>query len=207
MSNPFKVVDQFEEALCDYTGAKYCVATTSCTSALLLSMLWKMQKYDETTSIEIPKRTYIGVAMSIINAGYNIKFNDDSWWGSYLLGPSTIRDSARLLTSGMYVSGEYTCLSFHWSKHLAIGQGGAILHDDLEADKFFRRARFDGRDTMTPPKHDMTDVVGHHCYMMPRDAAEGLTRLFYLPHQNDPLPNSDYPDLSQVPAIKWYITK
>jgi dTDP-4-amino-4,6-dideoxygalactose transaminase len=94
------------------------------------------------------------------------------------------------------------CLSFHWTKHLSIGQGGAILLDDPEAAAWLRRARFDGRTEGVAPKDDVFDVIGWHAYMMPRDAAEGLTRLALLPRHNDDLPWSDYPDLSQAPVFQ-----
>lgn len=183
----------FERALCEYTGAPYAVATTSCTMALLLACKW--HKVDE---VEIPKRTYVGVPMSILNVGGKVKFRDHEWVGGYQLYPYPIFDYARLLTSGMYLGG-MMCLSFHWSKHLSVGQGGAILHDDPKADEWLRKARFDGR---SERGESTFDVLGYHAYMMPRDAAEGLTRLAILPKNNEPLPNSDYPDLSQVELFR-----
>jgi len=42
MTDAFKVVRDFEQALCDYTGAKYAVTTTSCTMALLLACKWHL---------------------------------------------------------------------------------------------------------------------------------------------------------------------
>jgi len=98
----------------------------------------------------------------------------------------------------MYNSVQFQCVSFHWSKTLAIGQGGAILHDNDGADEWFRRARFDGRTEGVHPKDDTLGMLGYHCYMSPRDAADGLSRLAVLPKHNDPLPNDDYPDLSKM---------
>lgn len=188
--DPFEIVRMFERALCEYTGAPYCVATTSCTTALLLACV-----YHEVETVELPKLTYVGVAQSVINAGGKVRFRDENWSGEYRLDPYPIWDCARWLRGGMYRPGTMMCLSFHWSKHLSIGQGGAILHDDPEADEWLRRARFDGRGEGVPAGNDRF-TNGWHAYMMPRDAAEGLTRLALLPGHNDPLPNSDYPDLS-----------
>jgi dTDP-4-amino-4,6-dideoxygalactose transaminase len=106
----------------------------------------------------------------------------------------------------MYTRGEFEgnflCTSFHWSKTLAIGQGGAILHDNYEADQWFRRMRFDGRTEGLTPQEDAFTEIGYHCYMSPRDAAEGLSRLSVLPEENAPLPNDDYPDLSRMKIFK-----
>ncbi len=214
--DPYFVVRQFEEELCKYTGAKYAVTTTSCTMALLLACEWHLRRWDRR-QVEIPKRTYISVPMSIIHAGGEPVFRDQAWKGLYQLKPLPVWDSARWFTKGMYRShktdisgdsleettipndygGHMQCVSFHWTKILAIGQGGAILHDNDEADEWFRRARFDGRKEGVAPKDDVFPFVGWHCYMSPRDAAEGLSRLAVLPEFNAPLPNDDYPDLSK----------
>ena len=189
----FKVVRDFEAAVCDYTGAPYCVTVNSCTMALLLACKWL-----KVGTVEIPKLTYVSVPMSIMHAGGKVAFRDEAWRGEYQLKPYPIWDSARRFTSGMYLRGQYQCVSFHWSKILGIQQGGAILHDNAEADVWFRKARFDGRTEGVAPKDDRFDVLGYHCYMSPEVAAEGLVRLSFLPKHNADLPNSDYPDLSKV---------
>lgn len=237
MSDPFQVVRDFEKALCDYTGAPYCVTTTSCTMALLLAVAWKLRNVPRPSNwprhqndlarpmIEIPKRTYISVPMSIIHAGGRPTFRDEDWSGAYQLRPLPVIDSARWMTGGMYewcaeriightagraiLGRGMVCLSFHWTKTLSIGQGGAILHDDPEADKWLRRARFDGRiEGVTPAEQTAYtggaafDMIGWHAYMSPRDAAEGLTRLRTLRRHNEPMPNDDYPDLSTIGVFK-----
>lgn len=191
--NAFQVVKDFEKAICEYTGAPYCVTVNSCTMALLLAC-----KYLNVKEVEIPKRTYVSVPMSIIHAGGKVRFRDDEWVGSYPLYPYPIWDSARRFTSRMYKPGQFICLSFHWSKTLGIQQGGAILHDNPEADQWLRKARFDGRTEGVAPKDDTFETLGYHCYMSPEIAAEGLVRLSFLPLDNADLPNSDYPDLSKV---------
>jgi len=140
--------------------------------------------------------------MAVLNAGHSVAFKDQEWGGAYYLDPLPLLDSARLMTSRLYKNGNFICLSFHWSKTLSIGQGGCILHDDAEADEFLRRCRFDGRREGVHPSEDTFDIVGQHCYLSPRDAAEGLTRLALLPEHNEPLPNDDYPDLSKAEIFK-----
>jgi dTDP-4-amino-4,6-dideoxygalactose transaminase len=200
MSDPFRVVRQFEQSLCNYTGAKFAVTTTSCTSALLLALLW-FKRRCPALWVEIPRRTYVGVGMSVLNSGHEISFRDEAWEGEYQILPYPLWDSARRLTSGMFREGAMQCLSFHWSKHLGVQQGGCILHDDPDADDFLRRARFDGRREGVAPNNDCFDVLGHHCYMAPETAAAGLMRLSLLPQHNADLPNSDYSDLSLAPIF------
>lgn len=194
--NAFQVVRDFESAICEYTGARFCVTTNSCTNALFLCC-----KYLGVKEVCIPRFTYVGVAMSIINSGAKVKFDDRQWRGTYSLDPYPIHDSARRFTAGMY-GGGYECVSFHWSKILGIQQGGAILHEDEGADKWFRKARFDGRTEGVSPKEDTFDTPGWHFYLSPEIAAEGLVRLSFLPQKNEDLPNSDYPDLSLAPVFK-----
>ena len=194
--DPFRVVRDFERALCEYTGAPYCVTVTSCTMALLLACAWH-----KVQLVSIPKRTYCSVPMSIIHAGGQVEFRDEKWSGEYQLKPYPIWDAARRFTSGMYRRGAMQCLSFHWSKILGIQQGGAILHDDQAADRWLRKARFDGRSEGAHPRDDEF-ILGWHAYMSPEIAAEGLVRLSWLPRHNPDLPNSDYPDLSEVEIFK-----
>ena len=191
LMNAFNVVRDFEKAICEYTGAPYCVAVNSCTNALLLACAWY-----EVGEVSLPKFTYNGVPMSVIHAGGRVTFRDEDWRGEYQLKPYPIWDSARRFTSEMYRDGAMQCVSFHWSKILGIQQGGAILHDNPEADIWLRKARFDGRSEGVAPKDD-TFILGYHCYMSPEIAAEGLVRLSFLPQSNGDLPNSDYPDLSK----------
>ena len=202
---PYDVVKRFEAQLCKYTGAKYAVTTNSCTMALLLAVKWHLRDgwrgpFDSVVSI--PKRTYISVPMSIIHAGGRPTFRDVNWLGQYKLKPLPVWDSARGFTFGMYLQGQMQCVSFHASKILGDTQGGAILHDDDEADAWFRRMRFDGRTEGVAPISDNFREIGYHCYMSPDVASRLLLKLYSLPKHNDPLPNDNYPDLSEMEIFK-----
>lgn len=201
--NPYQVVKDFESALCDYTGAKYAVTTTSCTMALLLACAYFRQEedpYENDWTITIPSKTYVGVPMSIIHAGYQPRFVDIEWVGSYELQPLPIIDSARWFTSGMVKDDLHMyCVSFHPTKHLGLStHGGAILHGDGAADEWLRKARFDGRQEGVAPRSQKGWALGWHAYINPVTAAEGLSRLAVLPKHNEPLPNDQYPDLSKL---------
>ena len=214
--NPYQVIKDFEAALCAYTGAPFAVALNSCTAALLLAVKWAGSHglgypFFEVTNLSsrfvvgIPRRTYISVPMSIIRAGGKIEWLDEDWRGCYQLKPLPVWDCARRFTSGMYVAGQFQCVSFAASKILAAEQGGAILHDNEEADAWFRRMRFDGRTELTDPLTDQIKELGHHCLMTPSVAAQLLLRLHHLPMHN---PDMDgdieklYPDLSKLPAFR-----
>ena len=197
MVNPFRVVEMFEEAIAEYCGSKYAVAIDSCTNALTLCC-----DYFMVGEVTIPKKTYVSVPQSIINAGGQVHFTDlDADWqkkGMYQLWPYPIWDSARLCTGGMHKPGQFECLSFHWGKTLNLGQGGVILTDSKRAADYFKKARWDGRTAGVPPKDDEITFIGRHCPMSPRDAADALTRLHFLPKHNKPLPvEKGYANLSK----------
>ena len=204
MRNPHQVTADFEAALCEYTGAPYACAVNSCSAALLLSLLW-CDRHDiprPQTVVSIPKRTYVSVPMAIKLAGCFPTWRDEDWRGAYQLRPFPIMDSALRFTSGMYRAGQFQCVSFAAAKILGAEQGGAILHDNAEADAWFRRMRFDGRTEGVDPLEDTFDVVGHHCIMIPSIAATLLVRLHHLPKHNADLPHYEYPDLSKHKAFQ-----
>ncbi len=220
MKNAFSIVKDFEEALCEYTGAPYAVAVNSCTNALFLTLAYykycMMRNYDGTlkhdiynsvSTVEIPKHTYVSVPMQIKHAGFNVSFRDENWMGMYQLKPFEVWDAARRFYACMYgnnayINSAFICVSFHWNKILGVQQGGAILHKNPLFDEWARKARFDGRTEGVAPCDDNFDILGYHMYMSPEIAAEGLVRLIHLPKFNNDLPNDDYPDLSKIELFK-----
>lgn len=207
--NPYQITADFERALCEYTGAPFAVAVNSCTAALQIACEWYIKKlgyrYAEADRpfFVIPKRTYVSVPQAICRAGGRVIFDDILWSGAYEIGPCTkLWDCARRFTSGMYVSGQYQCVSFSTTKILGLEQGGAILHDNEDFDKWARKMRFDGRTEGVDQRVDNFDMVGLHCIMLPSTAAALLLKLYHLPKHNEDLGYYDYPDLSKHKAFK-----
>lgn len=205
---PYQVVEDFEKALAEYTGAPAAVTTTSCTMALLLAIkAWMGYAGHKRQKIYVPKHTYVGVPMSVVNAGCEVEFTDERWYGAYRLDPLPIWDSARWFTQGLYKrlgTGDrhMVCLSFHATKTLALEQGGAILCGEHHAERL-RRLRFDGRQAGMAIVDDTIAKVGYHCPMIPSVAAVGLLRLSTMVGRAfPPLPNDDYPDLSLMPVFR-----
>jgi len=203
MANPYQVTQDFEAALRAYCGSPYAVAVNSCTAALLLAVQYCRQWGGYwNAAVTLPCRTYVSVPCAVKLAGGEIKWSERKWRGAYQLDPMPVWDSARRFTSGMYVAGQFQCVSFSASKILGAEQGGAILHDNREADAWFRRMRFDGRTKGVSAMEDTFDLIGHHCLMIPSVAATLLVRLYHLPKHNEDLPEIEYPDLSKHPAFQ-----
>ena len=198
----YDITDKFEDELCRYTNAKYCIAVDNSSNALFLSLMYENIKGQEIT---IPNRTYPSVPCEIIHAGGKVVFEKvkgETLKGAYQLKPTKVWDSALRFTADMYIPNTYMCLSFTGPyKHLKLSKGGAILTDDYNAYLWFRRARFSGRRECSY-HDDNFDMLGWNMYMLPEVAIRGLLFLkqFYnidstKKHNEDlELP---YPDLSK----------
>lgn len=205
----FQVIRDFEKALADYTGAPFVTCVNSCTMALRLCLDWRFRQLEchkFQLRVAIPKHTYVSVPIQINRAGFSVDFVDRDWTGQYEIYPLGIHDSARRFHANMFPIDrkEYTyiCVSFHYTKILGLGHGGAILHDDPTVDNFFHQMRHDGRTDGFPIENMHVKYMGHHCPMAPEIAAQGLVKLASLPDFNEDLPNSNYPDLSTFEIFK-----
>jgi len=199
---PYEIVRRFEKTLCEYTGARFACAVNSCTAAIQLAVEWMNQEWATHWIVELPRHTYVSVPMAVYHAGSTWTWRDENWRGAYQLKPLPIWDCARRFTSGMYVADQFQCVSFAAAKILGIEQGGAILHDDADAQAWFQAMKFDGRKPGPMPAPDTIIGIGHHCLMTPSVAAQALLRLCHLPRHNADLQDYPYPDLSTFPVFK-----
>jgi dTDP-4-amino-4,6-dideoxygalactose transaminase len=203
MSNGvYKITEEFENKLADYTGARYVITMDNQSNALFLSLL-----YEEVTNkeITIPARTYPSVPCEIIKAGGIVKFKPSQGThlsGAYPLEGTNIWDSALRFTSNMYIPGTHMCISFTGPyKHLKLGKGGAILTDNEEAYIWFKKARYSGRSECSYHE-DNFDFIGGNYYLMPEISSRGLLLMnqFY-DYMGNKKENPDislpYPDLSK----------
>lgn len=198
----YRITDEFEKSISDYTGAPYVVTVDNQSNALFLALMY--EKVADKT-ITIPARTYPSVPCEIIHAGAKVDFlpvKGKTLKGAYQLYPTNVWDSALRFTADMYIPGTHMCVSFTGPyKHFKLSKGGAILTDNYEAYLWFRRARYSGRRECSY-HDDHFDMLGWNFYMMPELAARGLLLMsqFYnvdgsKKHNEDlELP---YPDLSK----------
>lgn len=133
-------VDAFEQALCDYTGAPYAVVVNSGTAALHLAY---GLLYQPGQKVKMPAISFVATANAAVMCGLKPEFLDcsprtglvmeDCDVGVELGGQPTghrhtVVDACHSLR---YVeSALVTVLSFHPAKHLACGEGGALLTKD-----------------------------------------------------------------------------
>jgi len=125
-------VAELEEKWAKFTGAKYAVATNSCTSALdIACRLVKLPN-----PVKVSAFTFVSSALAPLNAGYDIEFVDidDSlctpkadiqvMYAGNQSGEGIIYDMAH--SSGVKHKGVVSCWSFHAVKNLPAGDGGMI---------------------------------------------------------------------------------
>jgi dTDP-4-amino-4,6-dideoxygalactose transaminase len=208
----YKITEEFEEKLANYTGSKYAVTLDNMSNALFLALYYEknVNKTIISDSIKIPNRTYPSVPCEIIHAGLKVEWEIQSGntiTGAYQLKGSNVWDSALSFTGDMYIPGSHMCVSFTGPyKHFKLSKGGAILTDNLDAYHWFKRARYSGRRECSY-HDDNLDMLGWNFYMMPELAARGLLLMnqFYnldgtKKYQEDlTLP---YPDLSKFEVYR-----
>jgi dTDP-4-amino-4,6-dideoxygalactose transaminase len=208
----YKITEDFEKSLSDYTGAPYVVTVDNMSNALFLALYYEKNVKKSITSekILIPSRTYPSVPCEIIHAGLKVEFEPiegNTIKGMYQLKGSNVWDSALCFTADMYKPKQHICISFTGPyKHFKLSKGGAILTDSHEAYLWFKRARYSGRRECSY-HDDYLDMIGWNFYMMPEIAARGLllmsqfTNLDGTKKQNEDL-ELPYPDLSKFDIYK-----
>jgi dTDP-4-amino-4,6-dideoxygalactose transaminase len=207
VKDPWDWVTLFEEEVADYCGYKYGIACDSNTNAIRL-VLHYLNITDQ--DITIPSNTYVSVPNQIILSGNRPKFEDIKWKGLYPIGEIGIIDAATALYKGMSEGYEdkYMILSFHLKKILNIGQGGMILTNDKDFEKWARPMIYDGRHKNNLYQDDEFECIGWHIYMSPESAKRGL-EIFHsdkIQDYNEPCGSSDtYKDLREQKIYKKYI--
>ena len=208
MYNVHEITKLFEAEVATYCGAKYCAALDNGSNAIFLALKYYFAQGGQV-EINVPAHTYPSVPCEVLNAGGKIKFYPSPALlkGAYQLTPSNVWDSALWFSSDMYIKDSFMCLSFTGAyKTLKLGKGGAILTDNEDAYKWFKRKRFSGRNECSYHEDEL-DETGYNFYMMPEIAARGLllmqqfynadgTKKINLPIE---LP---YPDLSTKKAYQ-----
>jgi dTDP-4-amino-4,6-dideoxygalactose transaminase len=198
----YKITEEFEKSLSDYTGAPYVVTVDNQSNALFLALMY--EKISGQT-ITIPSRTYPSVPCEIIHAGGKVNFRQvegNTLKGAYQLEPTNVWDSALRFTANMYIPKTHMCVSFTGPyKHLKLSKGGAILTDNHDAFLWFKRARYSGRRECSY-HDDYFDMLGWNFYMMPEIATRGLLMMSQFYDMKGNKKNIEdlelpYPDLSK----------
>jgi dTDP-4-amino-4,6-dideoxygalactose transaminase len=190
----FDKVTEFENALAEFYGAPYAVATDCCTHAIELCL-----RLTKPIHVACPKNTYLSIPMTFEKLGMDWQFIDVQWHNYYYLTNTNIIDAAVHWEPNGFQKGYFNCLSFQFKKHLNLGRGGMILTDDYSAAVQLKKMSYDGRLPNIPWSEQNVDTLGYHYYMTPETAELGLSKLEQAKNtQPRTWTYQDYPDLSHM---------
>lgn len=193
-----KIVKQFEDAICEYTGAKYAIACNSATTGLFLAY-----GFIDKTKISMPANTFRATANAAINTAKKIAFQDclpaghtytctedkdtiyvivDYAGSAYLeklKNYIVIRDAAHSLGSsfsngkkvGSCEGSAITIFSTHAIKNITTGEGGIVTTNNIDVYKLIKTCINHGRGL------DIDTGVGLNYKMTEFQAALGLSQL------------------------------
>ena len=195
MSLNYKILDEFEKCISEYTGAPYVVLTDSCTHAIELCL-----RITKPTSCTIPNKTYLSIPMTFYKLGIDLGYDSYcDWKYEYRITPTNIWDSARAFDKDMYRVGSLQCLSFGHTKRLEIGHGGAILTNNSFYYKQLKMMAYDGRDLSISPWQDQVNFnIGYHYNMRLEDAQKGIQMMQQNKLKEKGTQLVNYPDCSKL---------
>ncbi|MFA6445733.1 MAG: DegT/DnrJ/EryC1/StrS family aminotransferase [Candidatus Paceibacterota bacterium] len=140
-------VKELEEKWCELTGAKYAVATNSCTSALDIAV--RCAGFRNNYIPTVSAFTFISSALCLKNAGMEVRFVDidersfctpkadiQVMYAGNQFGEGIIYDMAH--SGGAKHKGLISCWSFHAVKNLPAGDGGMLTTND---EAIYKKAR------------------------------------------------------------------
>lgn len=191
-------VEEFEKKFAEYVGAKYAVATNSCTTALDIAV----RVVPLPDEVSVSAFTFVSSADCVLRAGKKLRFVDideetfctpkadiQVFYGGNHSGEGIIYDMAHC--GGSYHHGVVSCWSFHAVKNLPTGDGGMLTTNN---EDIYRRAKamsWCGIDKSTYARSKGTysweyDIkeLGMKANMSDLTAAIGLCQLAKLPENN-----------------------
>ena len=165
-------VERFETALAEKAGAKYCICLSSGTAALQACFSSVHVPGDKRRVVTTPI-TFVATANAASNVGFRVSFADVDHRGIWsphksllehpglILCPVTLRGEPVRIELGTGVPTIIldachgplhlplgvlaACFSFHPAKHVACGEGGAVVTNDGQFASYCRAFRDNGR--------------------------------------------------------------
>lgn len=188
-----KIVNDFENTICEYVGAKYACGFNSATNAIFLSLL------NKNIEVEVPSMIPPVVLNGILTSGNNIKFRDDVDWvgDSYILhdfGDYKIIDSAQKLEKDQFKleanDDDLMIFSFYPTKPVGSIDGGMIVSNDKSKIDYFKEMVLNG---MTYSKHNWERIIKHVGYKMYLNSVQA-----YVANENFKKLEDKYKKLKQI---------
>lgn len=191
-------VKELEEKWAIFTGAKYAVATNSCTAALDIAC----RVAPLSNPVRVSPFTFVSSALAPLNAGYEVEFIDidrESYctkksdiqvmYAGNQDGEGIIYDMAH--SGGEKHNGLISCWSFHAVKNLPAGDGGMLTTNEEEIYRKAKALSWCGIDKSTWERSGKKyswdyniEEVGLKAHMNDITATIGLAKLRNLKDDN-----------------------
>jgi UDP-4-amino-4,6-dideoxy-L-N-acetyl-beta-L-altrosamine transaminase len=140
-------VEEFENEIAEFVGAKYACGVSSATNAIFLTF------QDNDQLVKIPTMVPPVVANALVTSGNSIDFYDDPNWvgDSYVLhdfGNYKVIDSAQKIERNQFKKEanpqDLMIFSFYPTKPIGSIDGGMIVSDDKDKIQWFKEAVLNG---------------------------------------------------------------
>jgi dTDP-4-amino-4,6-dideoxygalactose transaminase len=163
-----KVVNEFEDKISEYVGAKYAVTFNSATSAIFLALL------NKNVTVDIPSMIPPVVANAISTSKNNYNFIDNVDWvgDSYVLhnfGDYKIVDSAQKLKKNQFIiecnDNDLMIFSFYPTKPVGSCDGGMIVSNDFDKINHLREMALNGMSFSKNNWDRKINFIGYKMYM------------------------------------------
>ena len=185
-----EIVDEFEQKIADFVGAKYACGVSSATNAIFLALLNK----EET--ITIPSIIPPVVCNAIITSGNNVAFRDDAKWvgDSYTLHQFEdykIIDSAQKIVENQFKQEanpeDLMIFSFYPTKPIGSFDGGLIVSDDKKKIEWFKVLTKNGMEFCHQSWRRKAIMPGYKMYLNALQAYVANENYKKLPEKYDAL--------------------
>ena len=185
-----KIVDEFEQKIADFVGAKYACGVSSATNAIFLAFL------DKHTTVSVPSVVPPVVCNAIITAGNKIAFRDDVAWvgDSYILcdfSDYKIIDSAQKIVENQFKHEadpeDLMIFSFYPTKPIGSFDGGLIVSDDKRKIEWFKLLTKNGMEFYHQSWKRRAIVPGYKMYLNAIQAYIANENYKKLPEKYDAL--------------------
>lgn len=152
---------KFEEEFAKYINAPYCVAVSSCTAAMFLTVQ-ALKKFDKKINkVYVPSFCFSATAAVLAQSDVDFEFEDIDpfaflmkktknlsipmhYGGLFNEQPNVLfEDSAHRIINNSF-TGNITCFSFYAIKNMTTGEGGMIALKDKGIADWLRKARLHG---------------------------------------------------------------
>lgn len=180
-----KTIEKFEERICEYTGAEYAVAVSSCTAAVH-TLCYFFKDIFRKNPVKTSPNSFVATTNAIRACNVEVSFEDITYrnyavdkfidvnvdFAGYYSKGGRIIDSAHSFSRNMPMNCHARALSFHAIKNITTaGEGGAIITNYPQIAEFARSFRAVGR------KSELPWTFGLNYRMTHVQAAMGISQI------------------------------